>query len=116
MFAVIRRFFILGYATSRYTCARVSNPLIASREWPIDTRITTNDMRAQKVPLSQPKDSLVRCRFEGVGSGGNLAPPRIISVIGAQNSKITTMTVVICMIRKALWLDSGTPLVLLYQK
>src|SRR5207248_8959620 len=38
------------------------------------------------------------------------------SVNGHQMSRIATMTVVICMMRRALPLDSGTPLMLLHQK
>ena len=38
------------------------------------------------------------------------------SVNGHQMSRITTITVVICMMRRALPLDSGTPFMLLRQK
>ena len=54
--------------------------------------------------------------LEGVGSGGKVAPPRMTSVSGHQISRITTMTVVICMMRRALVLDSGTPLMFDHQK
>src|SRR5579862_2764634 len=116
MLPVIRRFFSFGEATSRYTCARVSNPLIARRECPKATMIITKEICDQKVPLSQPSDSLVKCRFLGVGAGGNCTWPRSNSVTGAHINRITSITVVICIIRSAFVLDSGTPLMLLHQK
>ena len=42
----------------------------------------------------------------GGGAGGICAGPRSNSVMGHQIRKITTITVVICMIRSALPLDS----------
>ena len=53
---------------------------------------------------------------EGVGAGGRCQPLVISSVNGHQTSKIPTMTVVICMMRSALPLDSWMPLTLLHQK
>src|SRR5437764_2131737 len=89
---------------------------MASNEWPSATSITTNEICAKGVPYSQPHESRVRCRFDGVGGGGSWAFPRTSRVSGHQISKMTTITVVICMIRRALLLDSGTPLILLHQK
>src|SRR5204862_4952499 len=80
------------------------------------TRTTTNETWVKNVPSSHPQESLGRCRFAGVGRGGSCADPRSSSVRGHQMSRITTITVVICMIRRALPLDSGTPLILLHQK
>ena len=76
----------------------------------------TKEIWAQKVPLSQPSDSSVKWMLEGVGSGGKGAPPRMTRVRGHQIRRITTITVVICMIRSALVLDSGTPLMFDHQK
>jgi len=44
------------------------------------------------------------------------APPRITSVSGHQIRRITNMSVVICMMRRAFVLDSGTPLIFDHQK
>ena len=76
----------------------------------------TNGSCVQNVPSSQPQDSLVICRLDGVGAGGSCVPPLNASVNGHQMSRITTITVVICIMRRALPLDSGTPLILLHQK
>jgi hypothetical protein len=54
--------------------------------------------------------------FAGVGRGGSGAPPWTNSVRPHQISRITTITVVIFMMCRALVLDSGTPLMLLHQK
>src|SRR4051794_17696592 len=89
---------------------------MASNEWPNATNMTTRERCAQNVPYSQPSESRVRCRFAGTGAGGSVALPRNSSVSGHQISRITTITVVICMIRNALLLDSGTPLMLPHQK
>src|SRR5665213_1654629 len=69
-FAAIFRFFILGEAISRYTCARVSNPLIESSECPKAMIITTIGISIQNVPLSQPCALSANTRLEGVGAGG----------------------------------------------
>src|SRR5581483_4306296 len=116
MFAVSRKFLSLGYAISRYTWASVSNPLMARIEWPNATIKTTKEIWVQKVPPSQPVDSFARWMFDGVGGGGRGAPPRRTSVSGHQIRRITTITVVICMMRRALVLDSGTPLMFDHQK
>src|SRR5689334_21487423 len=76
----------------------------------------TNGSCVRNVPFNHPHDSAVRCRFDGVGGGGSCAPPLRASVKGHQTSKTTTMTVVICIMRRAFPLDSGTPLILLHQK
>ena len=51
------RFFSLGCAISRYTCASVSNPLIASIEWPRPTRIAMSVIVRRNVPFNQPRAS-----------------------------------------------------------
>src|SRR5689334_12574952 len=116
IFAVSRRFLSLGCASSRYTCANVSKPLMASSEWPNATIRITKGSCVINVPSSQPQDSFVRCRLEGVGGGGSWAPPLVSSVRGHHIRRITTITVVICIMRRALPLDSGTPLILPHQK
>src|SRR5579884_3142796 len=73
-------------------------------------------MVIQKVPWNQPSASLLKCRLWGRGDGGYWAGPRSSSVSGHQIRKITTITVVICMIRSALPLDSCMPLMLSHQK
>ena len=93
---------------------------MARIEWPNATISTTKEICAQKVPLSHPSDSLVRWMLEGVGRGGKgtfpCRTPFITRVSGHQIRRITTMTVVICMMRRALSLDSGTPLMFDHQK
>ena len=106
MFAVIRKFFSFGYAISRYTCASVSNPLIASNEWPKATTNIAELMLGQNVPWSHPSECSFSVRFAWVGIGGSGAPPRTTNVITDHTIKITTITVVICMIRNAWPLDS----------
>src|SRR3954454_7077976 len=116
MFPAIFRFFSFGYPISRYTCASVSNPLIESSACPNAIRIPTEAIFGQKVPFSQPSASLLNVRFSIVGGGGNVTLPRTSIVIGHQIRKATTITVVICIIRSALLLDSWMPLTLLHQK
>src|SRR4029078_5977679 len=70
MLAAILRFFILGEAISRYTCASVSNPLIESSEWPKAMLMTTIGICIQKVPFSHPCASLENVRLDGFGGGG----------------------------------------------
>ena len=51
------------------------------------------------------------------GAGGICAgPPRTLSVSVHHTRNVATMNVVICMMRSALWLDSGRPLILHHQK
>ena len=106
IFAVIRRFFNFGYAISRYTCASVSNPLIASSECPNPTTISTTGNCVQNVPCSHPRLSSFIVKFDGNGGGGNGAPPRINSVIPHQINMQTTITVVICIMCSACPEDS----------
>jgi len=55
----------------------------------------------------EPSERVIgKVQVGGNGAGGIWAGPRRISVIGAQTRKITTITVVICIIRSALPLDS----------
>ena len=67
-------------------------------------------------PRNQPSDSLVNCRLRGSGAGGNVIWPRSRIVSGHQINNATTITVVICMMRSALPLDSWMPLVFIHQK
>src|SRR6185369_10679888 len=92
-FAAILRFFILGDAMSRYTCASVSNPLIDSSECPKAMMITTIGICIHMVPLSQPCASWENTRFEGVGAGGKCQPLVSTNVMGHQISRMPTMTV-----------------------
>src|SRR5882757_6359153 len=73
-FAAILRFFILGEAISRYTCASVSNPLIDSRECPKAMMITTRETCIHLVPASQPCAFSENIRLDGVGAGGRCQP------------------------------------------
>src|SRR5215510_12810087 len=68
------------------------------------------------VPLNQPSPSSLKCRLAGVGGGRICAGPRFTSVMPHQTRKITIITVVTCMMRKALELDSCRPLMLDHQK
>src|ERR1700693_1274602 len=116
MFAAILRFFNLGDAISRYTCASVSHPLMDSRECPKAMMIATIGNCSQNVPLSQPWASSENMRLEGTGAGGSLHLFWSAMLMGHQISRMTTITVVICMIRNALPLDSWTPLMFIHQK
>src|ERR1041385_6139040 len=69
-FVAILRFFILGEAISRYTCASVSKPLIESSECPNAMMITTIGICIQKVPLSQPCALSEKTRLAGLGDEG----------------------------------------------
>src|SRR5690348_2432215 len=89
---------------------------MARSECPNATRTTTNETCVKTVPSNQPHDCFGMWRFDAIGSGGICASPRSNRVRGAQISRTTTMTVVICIMRSALVLDSGTPLMLLHQK
>ena len=60
----------------------------------------------QKVPSSHPSDSPVICRLAMVGAGGSSKLPFIAIVMGHHINRITTITVVICMMRRAWPLDS----------
>src|SRR6266446_2444123 len=70
----------------------------------------------QRVPCSHPSASGPQSILDGVGGGGICAGPRVSRVIEHHMRNITTMTVVICMMRSALALDSLMPFVLLHQK
>src|ERR1700694_5809747 len=85
-FAAILRFFILGEAISRYTCASVSNPLIDSSECPKAMIITTSETCIHLVPASQPCAFSENIRLDGVGGGGKCQPLVISSVNGHQTS------------------------------
>ncbi len=54
--------------------------------------------------------------FDGVGAGGSVQRSFRKMVSGHQTSRMATITVVICMMRSALPLDSCTPLMLAHQK
>src|SRR5271168_1626173 len=72
--AAILRFFILGEAISRYTCASVSNPLIDNSECPNAMIMTTIGICIQMVPFSQPCALSENTRFDGLGDGGRCQP------------------------------------------
>ena len=73
--------------------------------------------RGQDVPLNQPSAFVGEMEVvQGSARGGICAGPCSSSVSGHQTRKITTMTVVICMIRSALPLDSCMPLMFSHQK
>ena len=78
--------------------------------------IATAVKDGQIVPSNQPRLSPVKCRLARIGAGGICAVPRIRIVSGHQIRKATTITVVICIIRSALPLDSCIPLMLAHQK
>ena len=89
---------------------------MASSECPKATTSIAALMLGQKVPSSQPSECSFIVRLAATGAGGNGAPPRSRSVRADQATSITTMTVVICMMRSAWPLDSWMPRVLLRQK
>ena len=68
--------------------------------------MATTGMVGQTVPLNQPSPSSLKCKLCNVGAGGICAAPCIRMVSGHQIRKTTTITVVICMMRSALPLDS----------
>ena len=79
--------------------------------------IATIGMDGQMVPLNQPERR--RCRIADCAAaarGGKCMWPRSMMVSGHQINNATTMTVVICMIRSALPLDSWMPLMFSHQK
>src|SRR5262245_16271783 len=117
MFAAIFNFLSLGDSISRYTWANVSKPLIASKECPKATMMTTNDNVDHQVPYSQPRPfSGSSSRLAGVGKGGICAGPLVNNVTAHQIRKITIMTVMTCMMRSAFVLDSWIPLMFAHQK
>src|SRR6185295_17660131 len=65
---------------------------------------------------NHPRPSLLNFKFDGNGAGGICAGPRKINVRPHHMRNVTTIMVVICMMRSALWLDSGRPLILHHQK
>src|SRR5277367_3793001 len=87
-----------------------------SSEWPKAMIKAMNGMAGKMVPRNQPSDSLVNRRLRGSGAGGKVIWPRIKMVNGHQINNATTMTVVICIMRSALPLDSCMPLVFCHQK
>src|ERR1035437_8231548 len=87
-----------------------------SSEWPNAMITAMAPIRGQMVPLNQPSDSVLNWRLRGSGAGGSLTLGASSRVMGHQIRKATTITVVICMMRRALPLDSWMPLMLLHQK
>src|SRR5947209_18273769 len=106
MLPVFFRFRSLGAAISRYTCARVSNPLIESSECPKAMMIAIAGMVGQTVPVSHPVELWLKTKLCGSGAGGRFHWPRSRSVNGHHTSSAITITVVICMMRNAAPLDS----------
>src|SRR5512143_3537396 len=85
-------------------------------ECPKAMMIITRGNCSQVVPLSQPWASFENIRLEGTGAGGSFHLFCSAMLMGHQISRIATMTVVICMMRRALPLDSCTPLMFIHQK
>src|SRR5215467_3109023 len=85
-------------------------------ECPNAMMMATTGIVGHQVPLNQPNPSSLKLMLRGNGAGGVWAGPRINSVSVHHTRKITTITVVSCMIRKAFVLDSCKPLMLLHQK
>src|SRR3954454_3035074 len=105
--AAFFRFFNLGCAISRLTCASVSSPLIANTEGPKPTSRMNNVRCVIQVlfsPLNHPKDSLLKLMpyFSGLGGNGT---GECHTVTVHQMIRITTMTVVTLMICSAFSLD-----------
>ncbi len=88
---------------------------MASREWPRPIITAMTVIEGATVPLSQPSASGLKCRLLGTGSGTGLKP--LVKIVARhQTISITTMTVVICMMRRAFSLDSCMPMMFLRQK
>src|SRR5436309_2738312 len=87
-----------------------------SSECPKAMMMAEKAIDGQTVPLNQPRPESLNSRLARMGAGGDWAGPWSRSVRGHQMRKITTMTVVICIMRRALPLDSWMPLTLLRQK
>ncbi len=68
--------------------------------------IATAGIDGQKVPLNQPRASSSNFRLRGSGAGGRFTSPLMIKVRMHHRISATAMTVVICIIRSALPLDS----------
>jgi len=77
-----------------------------SSECPKAMTITMKPICGQTVPRNQPKASGANRRLRGTGAGGSVTLGASNRVMGHQIRKATTMTVVICMMRSALPLDS----------
>ena len=78
---------------------------MASTEWPNPTSRTTNVKCENQDPESHPKKSPFNFILDISGAGGRWKPV-FESVNKHHPIRITTITVVICMIRSAFWLDS----------
>src|ERR1035437_2196963 len=71
-----------------------------SSEWPNAMTTAMAPICGQMVPLNQPSDSAVNWRLRGIGAGGSLTLGASSRVMGHQIRKATTITVVICMMRR----------------
>ena len=110
--AAFFRFLIFGSSISRYTCARVSRPLIARMEWPKAMKMPTSPTLCQTGRFFiQPRDSSVN-----LSSKGGRTNPRIATVTSDQSSSTAPTTVTTPMILKFLSLDSSTPFIFSRQK
>ena len=106
------RFFSLGASISRLTWASDSSPDIARIEWPKAIIMpNTPRVRASGKFLSHPSESSVKRN-----SRGGRCAPRTNIVIPHHTIITTAITVVICMIRIALPLDSSIPRMFCRQK
>ena len=66
-----------------------------STAWPKAIKTTTNGNWSQRVPSHHPRASLLNCMLAAMGAGGRWTFPRTSSVMGAQISSATSITVVI---------------------
>jgi hypothetical protein len=69
---------------------------------------------ASLVPLRNPSASEEKCRFAGIGDGGN-EECLWNAVMNPHTSSSTTITVVTCITLSALSVDSSIPLVFCHQ-
>src|ERR1700733_15365741 len=87
-----------------------------SSEWPNAIMMAAIGMVGHTVPLNHPNPSVLNSMFRANGAGGDCAAPCNRMVKGHQIRNNATITVVICMMRRALPLDSWMPLTLFHQK
>ena len=96
-------------------------PAIPRRSWPArngrcrQRRRSAESFSGSGCRRASPAIARPMRMLEGHGNGGRCAP-RTHIVYVHQTISSTTITVVICMMRSALWLDSGMPLMFSHQK
>ncbi len=110
----------LGASISRFTWASDSSPLMASRLWPKATRMPIAPTSRGRCSSHPADDCLVGSRLVWVKTGchdGTCTPAWCRASVRKLQPRISTpMTVVSCMIRRALSLDSWTPMMFSRQK